>query len=358
MRRLLSTLLLLAAACTAQAGASRLDVSDPAAYESAHRALAEALRADLHNGRRLAEVRAELARHGREMALRELCTSCSSTARAVGADDVYEPGVWLYEPAAATAQARAGDVLIAFPPAGDDKHWRSVAALDSSGRWITLDAHTPPKLPVLVLRINGALSFENQIGRANELLREAGLQQQPAAKAAAATNGSGRWTTRLESIRLNDDEEPWVSGAAEVYAITAGVLPGNSPQIAVVDMPYLDHDGTTYYPRQVLLDWNQYSYGVANVLLYEHDDNTNYQQLVTLIIQAVGQGGSLFGQPEVAAIAEIAARIVAAMPSGWFSNDDDYVDSLYSVEKTRGETRYGARGNALVSYIPYELPSN
>ena len=289
------------------------------------------------------------------MALRELCANCTDTARAIGADDVYEPGVWLYEPTTA-ATARSSEVLIAFPPSGDDKQWRTVPALDSSGRWIALDAHTPPKLPVLVLRINGALSFGNQIERANELLRQAGLQQ-PVTRA-AALNGSGRWTTRLESIRLNDDEEPWVSGAAEVYAITAGVLPGNSPQIAVVDMPYLDHDGTTYYPRQVLLDWSQYSFGVANVLLYEHDDNTNYQQLVTLIIQAVGQGGSLFGQPEVAAIAEIAARIVAAMPAGWFSNDDDYVDSLYSVEKTRGETRYGARGNALVSYIPYELPSN
>lgn len=368
MRRLLSAVLLLAVSCathasTASPGATRLDVADPAAYESAHRALAQALHADLQAGRKLGAVRAELVRHSREMPLRELCSACESTARAVGADEVYEPGVWLYEPAAPAAGSRSAEVLIAFPPAGDDKQWTAVQALDSSGRWIALDAHTPPRLPVLVLRINGALSFENQLAKANEQLRQAGLQrtvlpQQPGIKAANALAGSGRWTTRLESIRLNDDEEPWVSGAAEVYAITAGVLPGNSPQIAIVDMPYLDHDGTTYYPRQVLLDWNQYSYGVANVLLYEHDDNTNYQQLVTLIIQAVGQGGTLFGQPEVAAIAEIAARIVAAMPAGWFSNDDDYVDSIYSVEKTRGETRYGARGNALVSYIPYELPVN
>jgi hypothetical protein len=355
MRKLLSAALLFAASSAGLATAASLDVSDPAAYESAHRTLAEALRADLQSRHGDATVRAELTRHGREMALRELCSRCEDTARAIGAGDDYEPGLWLYEPAAAAA--RTSEVLIAFPPAGDDTQWKQVQALDSNGRWISLDAHTPPKVPVMVLRINGTLSFENQIGKANEMLRAAGLQQ-PAAKAGTALNGSGRWTTRLESIRLNDDEEPWVSGAAEVYAITAGVLPGNSPQVAVVDMPYLDHDGTTYYPRQVLLDWNQYSFGVANVLLYEHDDNTNYQQLVTLIIQAVGQGGSLFGQPEVAAIAEIAARIVAAMPSGWFSNDDDYVDAIYSVEKARGETRYGAGGNAQVSYIPYELPSN
>lgn len=329
-----------------------LDVSDPGAYTAAHRTLAAALRDDLQARGRAAQVQSELTRHGREMPLRELCAPCDDTARAVGAADEYEPGVWLYQ--GGGPGERTGDLLIAYPPAGDDKQWTRVEALTLDGRWVTLDARTPPSAHVLVVRVNGALSFERQIDKANAKLREAGLQT----AVAPSTKGSGHWTTRLESIRLNDDEEPWISGAAEVYAITAGILPGNQAQVTIVDMPYLDHDGTTYYPRQVLLDWNQYSYGAANVLLYEHDDNTNYQTLVGLLIQAIGQGGSLAGYPAVQAIAEIAGRIVAAMPSGWFSNDDDYVDSIYTIEKTRGETRHGAAGNAYVSYIPYELPSN
>lgn len=334
------------------AGAATLDVSDAAAYTAAHRAMVVALHDDLQARGSAATVQSELVRHGREMALRELCQRCDTAARTVGADDVYEPSVWLYQ--GDDAKSRGEELLIAYPPAGDDKHWTTVDALTADGRWITLDAHKAPAARVLVVRINGALSFERQIDLANAKLREAGLQVPVAAPKA----GSGHWTTRLESIRLNDDEEPWVSGSAEVYAITAGILPGNQAQVTIVDMPYLDHDGTTYYPRQVLLDWNQYSYGAANVLLYEHDDNTNYQTLVGQLIQAIGQGGSLAGYPAVQAIAEIAARIVAAMPSGWFSNDDDYVDSVYTIEKTRGETRYGARGNAYVSYIPYELPLN
>lgn len=336
--------------------AATLDVSDPAAYTAAHRALAGALHDDLQLRGSAADVQASLIRHGREMPLRELCARCDTVARTLGAADAYEPGVWLYQPTAGSA-ARGGELLIAFPPAGDDRRWTSVDALTADGRWISLDANKAPDAQVLVVRVNGALSFERQIDKANAMLREAGLQT-PAAPVASAKAGSGHWTTRLESIRLNDDEEPWVSGAAEVYAITAGVLPGNQAQVAIVDMPYLDHDGTTYYPRQILLDWNQYSYGAANVLLYEHDDNTNYQTLVGLIIQAIGQGGSLAGYPAVQAIAEIAARIVAAMPSGWFSNDDDYVDSIYTIEKARGETRTGAAGNARVTYIPYELPAN
>jgi hypothetical protein len=332
--------------------AATLDVSDPAAYTEAHRALALALRDDLQARGSAALVQSELLRHGREMALRELCARCDGAARSVGAVDDYEPGVWLYQ--GENTGARGGEVLIAYPPAGNDTQWTTVEALTLDGRWIALDAKTAPAARVLVVRVNGALSFERQIDKANAKLREAGLQT----AVAPSAKGSGHWTTRLESIRLNDDEEPWVSGAAEVYAITAGILPGNQAQVTIVDMPYLDHDGTTYYPRQVLLDWNQYSYGAANVLLYEHDDNTNYQTLVGLLIQAIGQGGSLAGYPAVQAIAEIAARIVAAMPAGWFSNDDDYVDSIYTIEKTRGETRYGAAGNAYVTYIPYELPAN
>ncbi|HSX58660.1 MAG TPA: DUF3103 family protein [Tahibacter sp.] len=334
------------------AAAARLDVSDPVAYTAAHRALAVALRDDLQSRGTAAQVQSDLVRHGREMALRELCARCGATAKSLGADDAYEPGVWLFQ--GQEAAARDSQVLIAFPPAGDDKAWTTVDALTLDGRWVQLDARTPPAARVLVVRVNGALSFERQIDMANAQLREAGLQT----AAAPSAKGSGHWTTRLESIRLNDDEEPWVSGAAEVYAITAGILPGNQAQVTIVDMPYLDHDGTTYYPRQVLLDWNQYSYGAANVLIYEHDDNTNYQTLVGLLIQAIGQGGSLAGYPAVQAIAEIAARIVAAMPAGWFSNDDDYVDSIYTIEKTRGETRYGAGGNVYVNYIPYELPTN
>jgi hypothetical protein len=351
LRRILCSLVALAA-FPAISSAATLDVSDAGAYTAAHRALAVALRDDLQARGTAANVQSELVRHGREMALRELCERCDAAARKVGAVDDYEPGVWLYQ--GQDTGARDSQVLIAYPPAGNDKHWTTVDALTLDGRWVTLDAHTPPAARVLVVRVNGALSFERQIDKANAQLREAGLQT----AAAPSTKGSGHWTTRLESIRLNDDEEPWVSGAAEVYAITAGILPGNQAQVTIVDMPYLDHDGTTYYPRQVLLDWNQYSYGAANVLIYEHDDNTNYQTLVGLLIQAIGQGGSLAGYPAVQAIAEIAARIVAAMPAGWFSNDDDYVDSIYTIEKTRGETRYGAAGNAYVSYIPYELPTN
>lgn len=353
MRSIARVGMLVACCFSLDAAAARFDIAHPAHYTDAHRALALELDAAIQAPAARDALLASLRQHQRALPLREVCNPCATEAKARGLDDDFEPEVWLYEPAAGKRGANS-DLLIAYPPAGDDKRWRTVEALSVDGDWRTLDAHTAPDAPVLVVRVNGRFSMEKQLESANAMLRDAGLQSAPLPQGKA----SGHWTTRLESISLNDDEEPWISGAAEVYAVTSGVLPGNQPQIKIVDMPYLDYDKTTYYPRQIVLDWADYTYGVANIQLFEHDDNTNYRDLVTAIITGVGAAGSLAGYPVIQAIAEIANRIVAAMPDSWLTNDDDYVDSLYTVEKTVGETRRGARGNALVRYIPYELPSN
>ncbi len=63
--------------------------------------------------------------------------------------------------------------------------------------------------------------------------------------------------------------------------------------------------------------------------------------------------------PGASVVAEIANRIVSAVPAGWFSNDDDYVDSFYTLEKGQAYTnRVGAAGNAKISLVPSTLPGN
>ena len=129
-------------------------------------------------------------------------------------------------------------------------------------------------------------------------------------------------------------------------------------QIEAVDLPYLDHDGTNYSPNQILVFWENYRFAAANVQLYEHDDNTNYQSLVLALVSAV-QAVLDFTAPQYALIARIANEIIAAMPSGWFANDDDYVDSFYTLEKGRAYTSHsGAAGNARINFTPYTLQSN
>jgi hypothetical protein len=93
------------------------------------------------------------------------------------------------------------------------------------------------------------------------------------------------------------------------------------------------------------------------VQLFEHDDNTNYQQLAVALSQGVTAILGAFA-PAYAVIGQVATAILQAMPAGWFANDDDYVDTFYTLEKGRYYTNYmGAAGNAKVSLAPYTLVS-
>jgi hypothetical protein len=60
--------------------------------------------------------------------------------------------------------------------------------------------------------------------------------------------------------------------------------------------------------------------------------------------------------PSYAVIGQVATAILQAMPAGWFSNDDDYVDSFYTIERGRTyDNHRGAANNATVTLSPYLL---
>lgn len=248
------------------------------------------------------------------------------------------------------------DVLVAFEPAGNESEWTHVEAFDREGRVWELDPHTAPQQAVLVVDLNGRKDLAAGLELMNRALRAAGLQS---ASAVNGTAKAGTETSKLTKIRLNDDEEPWVSGKAEVYAFVSGVQPNQAKaEITLVDMPYLDYDGRDYYPNQILVFWENYRYAAANVQLYEHDDNTNYQDLVLAVISGVEAILGVFA-PQYAVIATVAHAIAQAMPGHWYSNDDDYLDTFYTLEKNQTYTNYyGAGGNAKISLQPYLLQSN
>jgi hypothetical protein len=260
------------------------------------------------------------------------------------------PELWLHEPAGSSLD----DLVVAYAPAGEEATWSEVPAFAPGGDPVALDAIAAPSVPVIVVETHGRLAFRRGIAEANRTLAALGMQRAPAAAKAV-----GRMTVRLDQIRITDDQEPWVSGAAEVYAIGSGVIGDNEPQLRIVELPYLDYAGTTYTPRQIILDWNDYAFQAANLQLFEHDDSTSYQTLVVELVAAVGAIGSLAGYPAVQAVTEIASRIVAAMPAGWFSNDDDYLDSFYTLEKNVSYGALpGAARNATVTLVPYYLAPN
>jgi hypothetical protein len=250
---------------------------------------------------------------------------------------------------------------VAFEPAGDDKLWDTVQAYDSQGNLFHLDARRAPSYPVLIVDIDGREDMRAGLTVANLLLRDEGLQNRakpslPLFAQPRSANRERLETAKLEKISLKDDQEPWISGAAEVYALVSGVQPTQSKvQIELVDMPYLFYDNRIYTPDQILIFWANYGFGAANVQLYEHDDNTSYKDLAVALTTAVTGIVGVF-KPEAVALTTIAQAVMKAMPDAWFKNNDDYLDSFYTLEKDKRYVDYvGAARNAVLTLTPFQL---
>ena len=293
--------------------------------------------------------------------LRQIVTKAEATYKGVEApDNVEVPELWLHQP---SADLDFSKLLIAYAPTEkDESEWTQVKAYTMDKKVVYLDPFKAPDVPVIVVETDGFEALKIEVAYMNKQLKKKGLQNLVHRSGAnKRTKASNVETTKLDRIHLNDDEEPWISGAAEVYAITSGVRGDNKEaQVNVIPMYYLDHDGTTYSPNQILLFWDDYDYQAANIQLFEKDDNHNYKNMVAAIVDGIFKiTGILTEVPIVSALGQIANAIIQTLPDAWFTNDDDYVDSFYTIEKNRTYTNHmGARGNAKVTLTPYTLLAN
>lgn len=240
--------------------------------------------------------------------------------------------------------------LVAYAPAGDDRTWTHIPAYAPSGRRVRLDPRQEPRRPLLVAGLDARADLRAGLALLNESLVAAGIQPDLATTMSRMPQGVP--TSKLTRIWMADDHEPWIKGAAEIYALVAGVDPDRDrASIAAVEMPYLDHDNTTYYPNQVIVFWSNYRFAAADILFYEHDDSTNYQTIASGLLQAVGTFVPTYGWAFT-----LAAKIIDLMPSSWFSDDDDYCDVFYTLERDHTYTDYrGVSNNVRLSLVPYTL---
>ncbi|WP_312710282.1 DUF3103 family protein [Stenotrophomonas sp.] len=262
-----------------------------------------------------------------------------------------------FVPAGASLAAVAPERLwVASLPRGDDRHWTTLTAYDAQGRAHLLDARQAPDVPVLIVDVDTRRAVKEGMALVNAGLRARGLQSPERITLSADGASASLDITRLDRIRLNDDQEPWALGAAEVFAVVSGLqVDATEPEMMTVDMPWLDHDQTDYTPQQPLVIWGNYRFNAANVQLFEDDGDTNYQELLVALATGVKTALGAFA-PEYAVIADIAGAILKAMPTSWFANDIDYLDSFYLLQRGQGYTdRMGAANNAKVTLTPITL---
>lgn len=284
--------------------------------------------------------------------------SKKSLANGAMPDEVKIPELFLVAP---EGQWSEKDLLVAFPPAGDEKAEELVKAYNAAGEVVYLSQLERPEVPVIVVENHGHFAFVKEVELMNRMLQEAGLQVNNHMQAISARSASGIEVTKLDKIRLNNDQEPWTKGGAEIYAVTSGIRnTSKDPEVAVIPMEYLDDDGKNYYPNQIMLFWDDYVYAAANIHYYEKDSGYNYKELTIILINGVTEiAGILSGQAYITALGKIAAAVAQAIPDDWYTDDDDYVDTFYTIEKNHTYTDYyGAAGNARVTLTPYFIPAN
>jgi len=252
--------------------------------------------------------------------------------------------------------------LFAFEPAGNDKDWANIEAYDVDGNIQLLDVYQLPDRPVFVVELDKQQTIREGLAVMREILAQntdSAKQIKSARLQRSAFKSVDKpiSTTVIKQISLQDDQEPWISGAAEVYAIVNGVNPTrDEPVLDIIEMPYLDYAEKEYYPNQVVIHWERYRWAAADMILMEHDDGTNYKELATALLTAAETILKSIPDPEVqgfAIVATITNGILKALPDAWFTNDDDFVDAYYTLQE--GETytnHYGSGGNARATFTP------
>jgi len=226
--------------------------------------------------------------------------------------------------------------LVAATPTDDEAS--TLVGYDPAGRVVGVDAARVPARPVLLVEVDTAKALPLGIDI---------LKRRLSGSKAAATADGGYWATKVDAVRLSDDEEPWFKGAAEIYSVVGGFGLDGTAKVDIVQMPYLDDEGTTYYPNQLLVHFNAYKYNLADVVMMEDDGDTNYQQLAQAIATA------LLTIVDAGTYAPLVDAILAAIPTSWYTDDPDYVDSWYTLSTTSSGHLNGAAGNGWMDVSPY-----
>jgi hypothetical protein len=233
-----------------------------------------------------------------------------------------------------------GEPLVAMSP---DDDAAGFVAYDPRGRAVRLETAVRPKRPVFVIEVDVERSVRIGLPIVQRELAARGVLTQPAAVAAA----SGYWATKVTAVRLRNDQEPWIKGAAEIFSVVGGWGLDGVATANIVQMPYLDHDGTTYYPNQLAVHYNAYKYNLADIVMMEDDGDTNYQQLAIAIASA------LLSLIDGGVYAPLVTAILNAIPASWWTDDPDYVDSWYTLATSSTGRLNGAAANGWMDVVPY-----
>jgi hypothetical protein len=236
-----------------------------------------------------------------------------------------------------------------IPNVSDDKAdvLRKIEVVDKSGQTESIDGIEDPDnidYPIITL------SFSERIEGATVL------------RLAEAPADGGLMMNTLE---FSDVHEPWIKGAAEMYAVVSFFGKDGKGATALVELPSVDKKNTKYDLRQIVHLWPENKYQIANIAFFEHDSGYNYAGLSKIFVTAAASVVSAVVNPTqtttlavAGIVSELATKVIDALPSRALTDDDDYVDTINTIEKYNPEFRTGVSGNAKVQFSLYQIKIN
>ncbi|WP_326742226.1 DUF3103 family protein [Streptomyces sp. NBC_01768] len=239
--------------------------------------------------------------------------------------------------------------LVAAAPSDDDGS-ATFTAYDSRGAAHELPLDSATDRPVYLVDIDGAKAVAEGLKVIDKTLESKGLGLPAPSAGAGLSAASGIDTTRIDSVRLGDVEEPFFKGDAEIFTLVTGFGKDGKPRVDTVEMPYLNKEDTTYYPGQVLVNWSDYKYDMADAVMMEDDGDTDYQALAKAIAAV------LLTITDQGAYIPLVDALLNAIPTNWWTDDPDYVESWYTLARSSSGQRNGAAGNGWMTVSPYHVP--
>ncbi len=169
----------------------------------------------------------------------------------------------------------------------------------------------------------------------------------------------------LNTVQFKDVKEPWIKGAAEMYASLTYIGKDGKGVSELIELPAVDKKNVKYDLRQVIHMWNANKYQIANISFFEHDSKYDYSALAKIFVTAAASVVSAVVNPSqtttlavAGIVSDVATKVIDALPKGALTDDDDFVDVINTIEKYNPGSRGGVGGNAQVEMSFYKVKLN
>ncbi|SMF17311.1 DUF3103 family protein [Pseudobacteriovorax antillogorgiicola] len=241
--------------------------------------------------------------------------------------------------------------LVAYVPQKDEDDIDELIAFDSEGNEVKLDAKKVPERTVIVIADDETLPVA-EVPQSVETI-------QPFADEAL------RGSHKLDDIRFANVEEPWFKGSAEIYMVVTYIGKDGKGATQLIELPEVEDEDKTYRVNKVIHIWEVNRYQILDIAFFEHDSGYNYSEITKIAVGAAASITAIFVDPTgttlavVQAVSSVLSKVIDAIPSSAWTDDDDFIDSINTIEKYTDGTFYpSSRGDVEANISLFELKMN